>query len=70
MRMALYIFNIVMIYLSMAGIAFSLVMLIVRFEAVNIWLKTGGFCALALIISAILFVLRKSKCPVPGIDYR
>lgn len=68
-RLFLYLMNQLLILLSLAGILLSLVMLALNNER---WLAWSGSALLNIVLYLFfrfVFVLRKSKYPVPGIDY-
>lgn len=56
-------------FLCIAGIVLSAIMLFIDFKNADRWLTLGGISLTALIISVILSAWRKNKIPVPGKDY-
>ena len=70
LRLFIYIINKTLIYLSLAVSAYFLVMLLLNFDEYLFWLGRLIASLILYFVFKILFIIRKSRIPVAGLDYK
>ncbi len=68
-RLILYVISKVIIYLSVIGSLYSLVMIFVEQNNFEYWLIRTALFVIVTIITSVLFIIRKAKIPAAGKDY-
>ena len=68
-RMIIYLGIKLLLFLSLVMILFSIIMLVFHTDQLLKWLGLTIMGVLSFIIFMFVYLLRKKKCPVPGIDY-
>lgn len=69
-RLILLVINLMLLAVAFLTLAYSLTGLVFRFEIWSRakWMILGSL--LLFILMVVLFLIRKSRFPVPGIDYK
>jgi len=70
LRLFIYIINKTLIYLSLAVSAYFLVMLLLNFDEYLFWLGRLIASLILYFVFKILFIIRKSRIPAAGLDYK
>ena len=70
LKLILYIVSKTLLYACIIGFAFSLVMLTMDNLPLEYWLYRALSFFVILVIATILYLVRKSKFPLPGKDYK
>ena len=68
-KLILYYINKLVSFISILAVLFFLVMFIAYPEEWLSWLTKTGISFGVYILSKIIHIIRKSKMPVPGMDY-
>ncbi len=68
-KLVLYFINLAIMVTAMAGLLYALIMMLVFQNEWLYWLLAVIGCFCALILFAVLYVVRKQKFPVAGKDY-
>lgn len=68
-RLILYVISKVIIYLSVIGSLYSLVMIFVEQNNFEYWLIRTALFVIVTNITSVLFIIRKAKIPAAGKDY-
>jgi len=69
LRKIIYIINQVLVYLSLLALIISISMMIFSSGNFSKWLGYVLVSAISFFLFKVLFIIRKNKLPVPGIDY-
>lgn len=68
-RMFLYIVNRLISIVALVGLVAALVMVVVEPEEWLTWIVRGGISVVIYVLAKVISIFRKSKFPIPGIDY-
>lgn len=68
-KLVLYFINLAVMVSAMAGMLYALIMMLVFQNKWLHWLLVTIGCLFALVLFAVLYVIRKQKFPVAGRDY-
>jgi phosphotransferase system glucose/maltose/N-acetylglucosamine-specific IIC component len=70
LRLMIYLLNKSIWYAGLVGFVYSLAMLVNRDSDLEYWVYSTIIFLAIMIIAVILYLVRKSKLPLPGKDYK
>jgi len=68
-KLILYILSKAFLYASFIGFIYSIVMIFVESEEATYWIVRSALFLILSGIALLLYIVRKSKIPLPGRDY-